>query len=79
MEPIPIFRTAHLLPYLELLDGIGAPVERGLHHARLPTMVAAMVSTSNGIAVFSDEKKRKILLAGLIKSFLIIVGPGLPR
>ena len=40
MEPIPIFRAAHLLPYLELLDGIGAPVERGLRHARLPIMLA---------------------------------------
>ncbi len=39
MEPIPIFRAAHLLPYLELLRKIGAPVERGLRQARLPTML----------------------------------------
>ncbi len=37
MQPIPVFRSAHLFPYLALLHEIGANVERGLRQAKLPT------------------------------------------
>ena len=39
MEPIPIVRAAHLIPYLHLLRGIGAPVETALCRGKLPTML----------------------------------------
>jgi len=34
---------------------------------RLPPIVTAMVMTSNGMAVFSDEKKLKTLFAAVMK------------
>ncbi len=40
MEPIASYRAARLLPYLEYLEAVGAPVERGLRLARLPTGLA---------------------------------------
>ncbi|MFW2374105.1 MAG: helix-turn-helix domain-containing protein [Gammaproteobacteria bacterium] len=39
MEPIPLFRAAHLLPYIQLLAHIGAPVDSGLRRAKLPIML----------------------------------------
>ena len=39
MKPIPCYRATHLRPYLEFLRGVGAPVERGLRQAKLPTML----------------------------------------
>lgn len=39
MDSIPIYRAAHLLPYLHYLRNIGVPVERGLRRAKLPTML----------------------------------------
>lgn len=38
-NPIPLYRAAHLSPYLSLLRKIGAPVDSGLRHASLPTML----------------------------------------
>lgn len=40
MDPIPVYRAAHFLPYLELLKSVGAPVERDLRRARLPTYLS---------------------------------------
>lgn len=40
MEPISVYRAAHLLPYLHYLERLGAPVERELCRARLPTLLA---------------------------------------
>ena len=40
MTPVPCYRAAHLHPYLEFFRRIGAPIERGLRQAGLPTMVA---------------------------------------
>lgn len=37
MKPIPSYRAAHLIPYIDFLLAIGAPVERGLRRAKLPT------------------------------------------
>lgn len=39
MEPIALVRTVHLLAYLDVLRRIGAPVERALRRARLPTLL----------------------------------------
>ncbi len=39
MEPIAGVRAAHLFAFLDLLHSIGAPVDRGLRLARLPTML----------------------------------------
>ena len=39
MKPIPGFRAAHLMPYIDFLLEVGAPVERGLRHARLPVLL----------------------------------------
>ena len=39
MKPIPIYRAAHLLPYVQWLRTAGAPVERGLRQAKLPTLI----------------------------------------
>lgn len=38
MNHIPSYRAAHLFPYIELLNKIGAPVQLGLRKARLPTI-----------------------------------------
>jgi len=40
MSLVPCYRAAHLRPYLDLLRDVGAPLERGLRLARLPTLVA---------------------------------------
>jgi len=40
MPPVPCYRASHLRPYLEFLRGIGAPVERGLRQAGLPTIIS---------------------------------------
>jgi AraC-like DNA-binding protein len=39
MKPIPIFRAAHLTPYIDFLLEIGAPVERGLRRNKLPALL----------------------------------------
>ena len=39
MENIPTCRAAYLIPFIEVLRDIGAPVERELERAKLPTMV----------------------------------------
>jgi AraC-like DNA-binding protein len=39
MKPIPSFRAAHLMPYIDFLLEVGAPVERGLRRAKLPTQL----------------------------------------
>ncbi len=39
MQSIPIFRTAHLIPHIQFLRKLGAPVERGLRNAKLPLMI----------------------------------------
>lgn len=38
MDPIPVHRAAHLFSFVEFLHSIGAPVDRRLESARLPTM-----------------------------------------
>ena len=43
--PIPSVRAAHLFAFLDLLHSIGAPVDRGLRFAKLPTMVADQPDT----------------------------------
>lgn len=40
MKPIPVYRAAHMLPYLAFLRAAGAPVERHLRQARLPMLLA---------------------------------------
>jgi AraC-like DNA-binding protein len=40
MKPIPLFRAAHLAPYVEMFQAIGVPVERRLAQACLPTALA---------------------------------------
>ena len=40
MSSIPCYRAAHLRPYLDFLRDTGAPLERGLRLAGLPTLVA---------------------------------------
>jgi AraC-like DNA-binding protein len=40
MESIPVFRAAHMLPYIEVLRQVGVPVTRRLCDAKLPTMLA---------------------------------------
>lgn len=40
MSLIPCYRAAYLRPYLDYLRDTGAPLERGLRRAGLPTMVA---------------------------------------
>jgi len=40
MKPIPVYRAAHLLPYIRFLRAAGAPVERHLRQARLPVLLA---------------------------------------
>lgn len=39
MKPIRIYRAAHLFPFLEILEEIGAPVESCLRQAKLPTLL----------------------------------------
>ena len=39
MDSIPTCRAAYLIPFLEVLRDIGAPVTRDLEQARLPVMV----------------------------------------
>jgi AraC-like DNA-binding protein len=39
MQPIMLARVAHVLPFTDVLHGIGAPVERELRRAGLPTML----------------------------------------
>ena len=39
MSAIPIFRSAHLLPYLTFLRELGAPVEKELRRAKLPAEI----------------------------------------
>lgn len=39
MNTIPNYRSAHLMPYLAHLQGMGAPVETALRQSGLPTMV----------------------------------------
>ncbi len=39
MKPIPSFRAAHLMPYIDFLLEVGAPVERGLRRAKLPVLL----------------------------------------
>lgn len=39
MQLIPSYRATHLFPYLDLLQGIGAPVDSGLRRAKLPTVL----------------------------------------
>ena len=39
MKPIPLYRAAHLAPFVEMLHAIGVPVERRLAHACLPTLL----------------------------------------
>ena len=41
MSLVPCYRAAHLHPYLDLLRDTGAPVERGLRQAGLPTLLTA--------------------------------------
>jgi hypothetical protein len=43
---------------------------------RLPPIVTAMVITSKGIAVFSDEKKLKTVFAEMMSWWLLTFGPG---
>jgi AraC-like DNA-binding protein len=38
-EPVPIVRAAHLLPYLNVLRGLGAPWAGELRRAKLPTVL----------------------------------------
>jgi len=40
MSLVPCYRAVHLRPYLDLLRDTGAPLERGLRLAGLPTLVA---------------------------------------
>jgi len=40
MKPIPVYRAAHLLPYIRFLRAAGAPVEHHLRQARLPVLLA---------------------------------------
>jgi AraC-like DNA-binding protein len=39
MKAVPSFRAAHLTPYIDFLLEVGAPVERGLCRAKLPTLL----------------------------------------
>ena len=39
VDTLPLFRAAHLLPHLELLRMIGAPVENELKRAKLPVNI----------------------------------------
>ena len=39
MNIVPCYRAVHLLPYIEFLKNIGAPIEGGLRRAKLPTMI----------------------------------------
>jgi len=39
VQPIVLTRIAHVLPFVEVLRSIGAPVERELRRARLPTLL----------------------------------------
>ena len=39
MDTIPVFRAAHLLPHIHYLRKLGAPVDRKLHQARLPSNI----------------------------------------
>lgn len=39
IEPIPNFRAVHIIPYLDYMRSIGAPVEKALHAAGLPTEI----------------------------------------
>ena len=41
MSLVPCYRAAYLRPYLDLLRDTGAPLERGLRQAGLPTLVAS--------------------------------------
>ncbi len=41
MTLVPCFRAEHLHPYIDLLRNIGAPLERSLRRAGLPTLIAA--------------------------------------
>ena len=39
MDRIPVCRAAHLIPFTEVLRELGAPVERELACANLPTSI----------------------------------------
>ncbi len=39
MNIVPCYRSVHLLPYIEFFRSIGAPIERGLRQAKLPSLV----------------------------------------
>ncbi|MGB5535704.1 MAG: hypothetical protein WBN08_07365, partial [Thiogranum sp.] len=41
MSLVPCYRAEHLRPYLDLLQDVGAPLERGLRQAGLPTLLTA--------------------------------------
>ena len=40
MSLVPCYRAEHLRPYLDLLQDVGAPLERGLRQAGLPTLIS---------------------------------------
>lgn len=37
MDRIPVCRAAHLIPFIEVLRELGAPIDRELARAKLPT------------------------------------------
>lgn len=63
VQPLPLCRAAHLLPIAEILYAIGAPIERWLSQAGLPTLFAdapdlylPVVPALNFIATASCEE-----------------------
>ena len=57
-KPIQCSRAAHLAPYLAFLEEVGAPVDRELRRARLPTLV-----TEDPNLYLADERARAFLRA----------------
>jgi AraC-like DNA-binding protein len=65
MEPIPIVRAAHLIPYLYLLRGIGAPVETALCRAKLPTMLVDQADAQVPLLQSIDFLTKIVLSEGI--------------
>jgi len=63
MQPLACFRAAHLLPYLDLLREVGAPIDGGLQRAGLPVRglerLDAYVPLVPAVAFLKDMGRRE--------------------
>ncbi len=63
VKPIPVYRAAHLLPYISFLRAAGAPVERHLRQARLPVLLADEPGGEAALQLLGDPDMKIIDVA----------------